>query len=242
MGRKWNNIKDKKAAQDRLRSQSYTKVLHEITMAVKNGGVSPDSNFRLKLALNKAKVCNVPRDNIERAIKKGSGADANNMQEINYEGYGLDGVAIFVETTTDNVTRTIANVRNAFSKNGGAIGTQGCLQFVFDRKAVFEFAQNKIDVDELTLTLIDVGAEDVVLEDGYITVTGAMENFGAISKKLEELKITPEEAGLERVPLTTKKVSKETFEKIMKLIDMLESDDDVQKVYHNIEFDEAFAQ
>lgn len=240
MGRKWNNIKDKKADQDRKRSASYTKILAEITVAAKSGG-DPHSNFRLRLALTKARENNVPRDNIEKAIKKGVGGDAANWGEVNYEGYGIDGVAVFVEALTDNVTRTIANVRNCFSKGGGSLGKEGCLQFVFERKAVFEIPKGSLNVDDLTLELIDVGAEDVTEEDGYITVKGEMENYGSITKKLEEMKIKPEESGLERLPLNTKKVSKETFEKIMKMIDMLENDDDVQKVYHNIEYDEAFA-
>lgn len=239
MGRKWNNIKDKKADQDRKRSASYTKILAEITVAAKSGG-DPHSNFRLRLALAKARENNVPRDNIDKAIKKGMGADAANWEEVNYEGYGVDGVAVFVEALTDNVTRTIANVRNFFGKGGGSLGKENCLQFVFERKAVFEIPKGNLNVDDLTLELIDVGAEDVTEEDGYITVKAEMENFGSVSKKLEELKIKPEESGLERLPLVTKKVSKETFEKIMKMVDMLESDDDVQKVYHNIEYDDAF--
>lgn len=239
MGRKWNNIKDKKAEQDRKRSQSYTKVLAEITMAVKQGGAEPTSNFRLKLALQKGRDCNVPKDNIDKAIKKGLGNDGTNIEEVNYEGYGMDGVAVFVEALTDNVTRTVANVRNAFSKYGGSLGKEGCLQFVFERKAVFEIPKGNINVDDLTMSLIDVGAEDVVEEDGYITVKGNVEDFGAISKKLEELKIVPEESNLERVPLNFKKVNKDSYAKIAKMIEMLEDDDDVQKVYHNIEFDES---
>ena len=239
MGRKWNNIKDKKAAQDKKRSQSYTKVLAEITVAAK-GGADPHSNFRLRLALQKAKENNVPKDNVDKAIRKGAGLDGAAPDEVNYEGYAIDGVAIFVEALTDNVTRTIANIRNAFTKNGGSLGKEGCLQFVFERKAIFEIPKGNIDIDDLTMSLIDVGAEDVSEEDGYITVKGAREDFGSINKKLEELKIKPEEAGLERLPLNFKKVSKENFEKIMKMVDMLEGDDDVQKVYHNIEYDEAF--
>lgn len=238
MGRKWNNIKDKKAAQDKKRSQSYTKVLAEITAAAK-AGADPHSNFRLRLALTKAKENNVPKDNVDKAIRKGAGLDGASPDEVNYEGYGVDGVAIFVEALTDNVTRTIANIRNCFSKNGGSLGKEGCLQFVFERKAVFEIPKGNIDVDSLTMDLIDAGAEDVAEEDGYITVKGEMENFGSINKKLEELKISPEEAGLERLPLNFKKINKESFDKIMRLVDMLENDDDVQKVYHNIEYDES---
>ncbi len=245
MGRKWNNIKMKKAAQDKARSASYTKILREITMAVRrSGSTDPDSNFGLKIALVKAKENNVPRDNIERAIKKGSGEGGENYEEIAYEGYGLDGVAIFVDAATDNPTRTIGNVRSYFNRWGGSIGTQGCLQFVFERKAVFTILDEdkKIDVDALTMDLIDAGAEDVERdEDGVITVKGAVESFGDLHKKLEQLKIKVEESGLERLPLNTKAVSsKESYEKILKLIDALEEDDDVQKVYHNMEFNEAY--
>jgi YebC/PmpR family DNA-binding regulatory protein len=244
MGRKWNNIKMKKAAQDKLRSQNYTKVLREVTMAVKrSGSADPDSNFSLKLALQKAREYNVPKDNVDKAIKKGMGDGTENYSEVNYEGYGLDGVAIFVEAATDNPTRTIANIRNYFNKNGGSIGKEGCLQFVFERKAVFTFENKNYDIDELTLELIDVGAEDVELEDGYITVKGEVESFGDLYKKLESMKIKLNSSELERLPLNTKEVLvKENYDKVLKLVDALESDDDVQKVYHNMDYNEAFDQ
>jgi YebC/PmpR family DNA-binding regulatory protein len=246
MGRKWNNIKMKKAAQDKARSANYTKILREITMAVRRtGSVDPDSNFGLKIALVKAKENNVPRDNIERAIKKGSGEGGENYEEISYEGYGLDGVAIYVDAATDNPTRTIGNIRSYFNRWGGAIGTQGCLQFVFERKAVFTVLDeaNKLDLDGLTMDLIDAGAEDVEREDGIVTIKGAVESYGDIHKKLEELKVKVEESGLERLPLNTKEVSnQENYGKILRLIDALDEDDDVQKVYHNMDFNEAFDQ
>lgn len=244
MGRKWNNIKMKKAAQDKARSANYTKILREITMAVRSAGPEPESNFGLKIALVKAKENNVPRDNIERAIKKGSGEGGENYEEISYEGYGLDGVAIFVDAATDNPTRTIGNIRSYFNRWGGSIGTQGCLQFVFERKAVFTINDEakKLDVDTLTMELIDAGAEDVERdEDNFITIKGEVSSYGDLHKKLEEMKIKVEDSDLERLPLNTKDVTnKESYEKILKLIDALEEDDDVQKVYHNMEFNEAF--
>ncbi len=242
MGRKWNNIKEKKGDQDKQRSLIYTKTLREVTKAVKNGGEEVDSNFLLRIALEKCRKYNVPKDNVDRAIKKGLGNEDEGYEDIAYEGYGPNGVAIFVEASTNNVTRTVANVRNAFNKCGGSLGTTGCLQFVFERKAVFEIPQGKIVEDDFTLDMIDAGAEDVVLEDGYFTVTGPMESFGAIQSKLDELKITAEEAGLERVPLTYKEIDKETWKIISKLVDMLENDDDVNKVYHNVQYDESFAE
>lgn len=241
MGRKWNNIKEKKGDQDKAKALIYTKCLREVTKAVKQGGEDPNSNFMLRISLDKCKKYNVPKDNVDRAIKKGLGTEDEGYEDISYEGYGPNGVAIFVEASTNNVTRTVANVRNFFNKCGGSLGTTGCLQFVFSHKAVFEIKQNNINEDEFTLEMIDAGAEDVVLEDGYFTVTAAMETFGAIQHKLDELKITAEEAGLERVPQMYKEVDVETFKTVMKLVDLLEGDDDVNKVYHNIQYDEKFA-
>lgn len=240
MGRKWANIVKKKGAADKLRGQIYTKTLFEVTKAAKSGGDDPSTNFLLKIALEKCKKNNVPRDNIDRAIKKGLGGESDGYEEINYEGYGPGGVAIFVECSTNNGTRTVSNVRSYFRKTGGTLGVTGSLQFVFNRKAVFEFPVNDLNEDDITLEMIDAGAEDIEIEDGFFSVTGPMEVFGSVSKKLEELGIVPEEASLEQIPTTFKEVDDETYLGNMKLIDMLESDDDVVKVFHNIEFNERF--
>ncbi len=246
MGRKWNNIKMKKAATDKLRSQSYTKILREILMAVKNAGhAEVESNFALKIALIKAREFNVPKDNVDKAIKKGLGQDGAIIEEINYEAYGNDGVALFIETATDNPTRTVANIRSYLNKYGGSLGTSGCLQFVFERKASFtikEAGLNKMSTDDLMMELIDYNIDDVESEDGFVTVQGPVESYGEIYKKLEELKIKVEDSGLERLPLNTKEITKESYLKLQKLIDVLESDDDVQKVHHNLEWNEAFAE
>lgn len=243
MGRKWSNIKLKKAALDQARCQNYTKVLREVTMAVKRSGAEVESNFALKLALLKAKQNNVPKDNVEKAIKKGLNEGGENYEEITYEGYGVEGVAVFVEAATDNPTRTVANVRSFFNKVGGALGKEGCLQFVFERKAIFTLEKNDLDADELTLELIDFGAEDIEEEDGFLTIKAPVEAYGALHQKLEEMNLTVAESGLERLPLNMKEVSsKEAFDKTMKLIDLLEGDDDVQKVYHNLEYNEEFAE
>lgn len=241
MGRKWNNIKEKKGEADKLRGAIYTKTLREVTKAVKAGGEDPHSNFLLRISLDKCRKYNVPKDNIDRAIKKGLGNEDEGYNDITYEGYGPNGVAIFVEASTNNVTRTVANVRNFFNKCGGSLGTTGSLQFVFERKAVFEIQQNNLIEDDFTLEMIDVGAEDVVLEDGYFTVTAPMEAFGTIQHKLDDLKISADEAGLERVPLNFKEIDKEAFKIITKLVDLLEGDDDVSKVYHNVQYDDSFA-
>jgi YebC/PmpR family DNA-binding regulatory protein len=246
VGRKWNNIKMKKAATDKARSQSYTKVLREIYMAVKNSGNDdPDSNFALKIALVKGREFNVPRDNIDKAIKKAMGQDGAQIEEINYEGYGLDGVALFIETATDNPTRTVSNIRSYFNKHGGSIGTPGCLQFVFERKATFTIKEENLkglSTDDLMMELIDFNIDDVELEEGFVTVKGPVESYGDIYKKLEEMKIKVEDSGLERLPLNTKEITKESYDKLQKLIDVLEGDDDVSKVYHNLEWNDAFAE
>ncbi|MBF0315922.1 MAG: YebC/PmpR family DNA-binding transcriptional regulator [Oligoflexia bacterium] len=239
MGRKWANIKDKKASLDKQRGQVYTKLLKEITAVVKKSGGDPDANFLLRVALQKCRTCNVPKDNIERAIKKGLSNEGDHYEDVTYEGYGPAGVAIFIEASTNNVTRTVGNIRPFFRKYGGDIGKDGCLQFIFERKAVFELKQNGLNEDDFTLAMIDAGAEDVEFDAGDITVTASMENFGSLQKKFEELKITTDEASLERVPLSFKKINQEEFTQVMKLISVIEDDDDVLKVYHNIEYDPA---
>lgn len=239
---KWKNIQHRKGAQDAKRGKIFTKLIKEITVAVKVGGDDPDANPRLRAAIQNAKGANMPKDNIARAIKKASGADGNDLIETTFEGYGPEGVAIFVECATDNNTRTVANVRSAFNKMGGSLGKDGCLQFIFSRQAVFTIdAAGVPDVDELELELIDAGAEEIENEDGFITVYGAMEDFGNISQKLEELSLEAKESGLQRIPSMNKEVTPKGFETLMKLIDRLEDDDDVQKVYHNIEFTDELA-
>jgi YebC/PmpR family DNA-binding regulatory protein len=236
---KWSTIKRKKGALDAKRGKMFTKVIKEITVAAKEGGGDPDGNPRLRLAIQNAKGMNCPKDNIERAIKKGAGADGASYIETDYEGYAPHGIAIFVECTTDNLQRTVQNVRAIFSKHGGSLGTKGSLEFIFSRKSVFTIARKEgLDEEQFTLDLIDAGAEDVEFEDGYITVTGAMEDFGKLQNMLDRLKIEVENAELQRIPGTLVKLNNEALEKVMKLIDALEDDDDVQKVYHNIEFNE----
>ena len=235
MGRKSAKIAARKGAQDKLRSQVYTKALFEVTRAVKKGGEDPETNFLLRVALGKCKKSNVPKDNIERAIKKGLGSDGDGFNDVNYEGYGPGGVALFVETSTNNVSRTIANMRYCFSRNGGNLGTPGSLQFIFDHKAIFEVLKDNLDEDEFMLELIDAGAEDIEVEDEHFVITAEKEDFGAIQSKLEELGITPEEASLERIPTTYKTLDEETLEQLFKLIDVIEEDDDVIRVFHNLE-------
>lgn len=236
MGRKSAKIAAKKGAADKAKSQIYTKALHDVATAVKSGGGDPESNFLLKIALDRCKKFNVPKDNIDRAIKRGLGGDGEGYSDVNYEGYGPNGVAVFVETSTNNVTRTVANIRSYFNKCGGSLGKDGCLQFIFERKAVFVVPMEGLDEEEFSLEMIDIGADDIQSEEQNFIVMGPMESFGAIQNKLFELKLKPEEANLQRIPLTLKTdIDDETLTQVEKLIDLLESDEDVVSVYHNLE-------
>ncbi len=232
---KWSTIKRKKGAIDAKRSKIFSKINKEITVAVKEGGPDPDSNPRLRLAISNAKGVSMPKDNIQRAISKGSDKDAASFIECTFEGYANGGVAIFLEATTDNQQRTISNVRMYFNKFNGSLGTNGSLSFIFDRKGIFTIPQGTLNADDFEMEMIEAGAEDMQLEDDFFTVTTAMENFGAMMKKLEELKIEPESAQLQRIPKDSTSLDLESAKKVMRLIEMFEEDDDIQAVYHNLE-------
>lgn len=236
---KWANIKRRKGAQDAKRGKMFTKLIKELTVAAKNGGADPEANPRLRLAIQNAKGANMHKDNIERAINKGAGADSADYIDTTYEGYGSNGVAVFVEATTDNLNRTVSAVRAAFSKYGGSLGTNGSLEFIFDRKGVFSFPQPEgIDFDELTLDLIDSGADEVENDEGYFHITCSIEDFGNLQRKLESMEIEAENAEVQRIPNTTVSLDDDQLAKVYKLIEVLEDDDDVQKVYHNIDITE----
>ena len=237
---KWSTIKHKKGALDKKRGKIFTKLIKEITVAAKVGGTDVEMNPRLRLAVQNAKGKNMPKDTIDRAIKKVAGGDSADYLEITYEGYGSHGVAVFLECTTDNLNRTVSDVRSIFTKNGGNLGTNGSLEFIFDRKGVFNLPMPEgADLDDLTLDLIDAGAEDVELEDGLLTITSAMEDFGNMQAKLDELNFEVENAELERIPNTLVELDDNNFSSVMKMIDALEDDDDVQKVYHNMDATDA---
>ncbi len=236
---KWSTIKRKKGALDAKRSKIFTKILKEISIAVKEGGGDPESNPRLRLAIANAKGANMPKDNIQRAITKAGDKNSSNFSEVTYEGYAPYGIAMFLECTTDNIQRTVANIRSYFNKHQGELGKNGSLSFLFERKGIFSIPQADIDRDEFELALIEAGAEEIELEDEYYSVTTAMEDFGAMMKKLEELNIAPESARLERIPNDTKALGLEEAKKVLKLIDLFEDDDDVQKVYHNLELTDS---
>ncbi len=234
---KWSTIKRKKGALDAKRSKIFSKLIKEITVAVKEGGgADPDGNPRLRMAISNAKGVSMPKDNIERAINKGKDKDAASFSELTYEGYLPNGIAVYVECTTDNTQRTVANVRAVFTRAGGSLSTNGSLSFIFDRKGIFLVPKGDLDQDEFEMELIDAGAEELELdEDGFFHITTSMEDFGSMAKKLEELNVEPESAELQRLPNDTKTLDLESAQKIMKAIDTFEDDDDVQKVFHNLE-------
>lgn len=242
---KWNNIKRKKGAQDAKRGKIFTKIIKEISIAIKEGGSpDPDANPRLRLAVANARGVNMPKDNINRAIKKASDKDSENYQEVSYEGYGPGGVALFVEATTDNINRTVSNVRAIFSKNGGNLGTNGSLEFLFDRKGVFAIPVEILvgrDMDEFEMELIDGGAEEVEREDDFVTIYTSYEDFGEMQKKLEELGIEAESQELQRIPKLTKTLDLEDAKKVLNIIEKFEDDDDVNNVFHDMEMTDEIA-
>ena len=232
---KWSTIKRKKGANDAKKGKIFTKIIKEIMIAAREGGGDIDTNARLRLAVQNAKGANMPKDNIERAIKKASGADADSYVETSFEGYGPGGIAVFTECLTDNNNRTVASVRSTFNKLGGKLGTNGSLSSLFERKGVFTISKEGISMEDIELDLIDAGAQDFEDDDETFTITCAMEDFGSVNRKLIELEIEPEEAGLKRIPNTTKTLDLESVKKVLRFIEVLEDDDDVQNVYHNLE-------
>ena len=237
---KWSTIKRKKGAADAKRGKLFTKLIKEISIAAREGGGDPEGNPQLRMAITNAKGNNMPKDNIERAIKKATGTDADQYHETTYEGYATHGVAVFVECLTDNTNRTVSSVRSAFAKHGGSLGTNGSLEFIFNRKGTFNIKMSEtLDEDEFTLEMIDCSAEDVIAEDGYLTVTCDISDFGGIQKKLEELGVEAENAEIQRIPNTLVTLDDDDFGKVMKMIDVLEDNDDVQKVFHNLDITEA---
>ncbi|MFA5577513.1 MAG: YebC/PmpR family DNA-binding transcriptional regulator [Tissierellaceae bacterium] len=238
---KWNNIKNKKGKEDAKRAKVFTKLGRYIMVAAKEGGADPDYNPALKAAIEKAKAENMPNDNIERAIKKGSGElGADNFEEIIYEGYGPNGIAVFVECLTDNRNRTAPDVRHAFDRGGGNLGQSGCVKFMFDRKGLVAIERtDSIDEDELTMLAIDLGAEDFISEEEGFEIITAPEDFNDLRDGLSEAGYSFAMAELSYIPQNTIRLTNpEDIKNMEKLIDLLEDNDDVQEVYHNWEMDE----
>ncbi len=233
---KWANIKHRKGANDAKRGKVFTRLIKEITVATKSGGADINSNSRLRLAIQNAKGSNMPKDTIERAIKKASGEGSADYISVSYEGYAPGGVAIFVECMTDNLNRTVSLVRSTFTKYGGNLGKNGSIAYLFDRTGTFSLNIDNIeDEDVLTLELIDCGVDEIEKDDGYLYITCSIDNFGNVQRKLDELKIEPESAEIQYVPNTVVTLNEDDVKKVIKFLDAMEDNDDVQKVYHNIE-------
>lgn len=241
---KWANIKHKKGKMDAIRGKITTKISREITVAVRIGGSDPTGNMRLKLALQKAKENNIPKDNIQRAIQKGAGAlDGVNYEELTYEGYGPGGVALMVEAMTDNRNRTAAEMRHLFSKYGGNLGETGCVSWMFKKKGIFVVdKETGVDEEELMMLVLDAGAEDLKSEDGQFEITTAPEEFGKVQEALESNNIKTLVAQIAMVPDTTMAIAGDDATRLAKLVELLEEHDDVQDVYGNFDLPDEIEQ
>lgn len=234
MGRAFEYRKARKFARWDKMSRIFPRIGKEITMAVKAGGPDPETNPRLRVAMQNAKGANMPKDRVEAAIKRATNKDEKDYEEVVYEGYGPHGVAIVVETATDNPTRTVANVRHLFNKYGGSLGTSGSLSFMFDRKGIFRLQAEGVNLEDLELELIDAGAEDIQEDEGEIIVTAAFADFGAMQKALEKLGVNVISSQLQRIPASYAEINEQQEEEVMKLVDFLEEDEDVQNVFYNL--------
>ena len=234
---KWANIKHRKAAQDKKRGKLYTKIIREITVAARLGGGDVNDNPRLRASVDKALAANMPKDTIERAIARGAGGgEGSDVEELVYEGYGPGGIAILVEAMTDNRNRTVAEVRHAFSKHGGNLGTDGSVAYLFSKQGVINFAPGA-DEEAVMEAALEAGAEDIDSEeDGAITVTTAWENLSDVVDALGEAQLTPDHSEVTMIASTTTECDVELAQKIIRLIDVLEELDDVQEVYSNGDF------
>ena len=234
MGRAFEFRKARKFKRWDKMSKAFTKIGREIAIAVRLGGPDPEGNSRLRMAITNAKGVNMPKDRIESAVKRASSKDQEAFQEIVYEGYGPSGVPIVVECATDNPTRTVANVRSAFVRSGGQLAVSGSLDFLFERKGVFIFPAEGLDLDQLELELIDFGAEEITVEEGIVTLLTSFQDFIGMQKAVEERKIPVTSAEVQRLPTVFKELSEADEEPVLELIEKLEEDDDVQAVYHNL--------
>ncbi len=239
---KWKNIQHRKGRQDAKRSKDFTRAAKEIIIAAK-GGDNPDYNTRLRTAIAFAKSVSLPKDKIDSAIRKGTGEEAGgDLAEITYEGYGPSGTAILVEVATDNRNRTVAEVRHIFSKHGGAMGESGCVAWMFDKKGVFTFDKEKYTEDQLMEIGLEAGAEDIIDDEDSLTVHSQPADFDTLREAFEKAGVTPLEASISMVPQTSITVDAETGEKLMRMIDAFEDNDDVQNVHANFDIpDEVLA-
>jgi YebC/PmpR family DNA-binding regulatory protein len=235
MGRAFEYRKAKKMKRWGNMAKTFTKIGKDITISVKANGPDPSMNPRLRLLMQNAKSANMPKENVERAIKKAASPDTADYREVVYDGYGPHGIAVVVETTTDNPTRTVANVRSYFTHNGGSLGTTGSLSFLFEHKCVFKIrAKEDIDLEELELELIDHGVSEVFSEEGTIVIYGEFESFGALQRYFEENELEIISAEFDRIPSQTKVLTEEQTADVEKMLGKFEEDEDVSNVYHNM--------
>ena len=240
MGRAFEFRKARKMKRWSKMAKTFTRIGKDIVIAVKDGGVNPETNSRLRQIIQNAKMANMPKENVERAIKKASGEDADNYTEMSLEGYSPHGIAVFVDCATDNNNRTVADVRSYFSKCDGQLGTNGSLKFIFDRKGVFTISQDQItmNLEELEMKLIDAGLEELQKDDDTITIYCDFSEFSNMQRCLENLNIEIQNSELQRIPNNTKTITAEDAKLVLKLLDLLEENDDVQQVFHNMELTE----
>lgn len=235
MGRAFEFRKARKMKRWSAMSKAFTRIGKDIVMAVKEGGPEPDANSRLRAVIQNAKSVNMPKDNIERAIKRASDKNLGDYKEVLFEGYAPHGIAVLIETATDNNNRTVANIRSYFNKCDGNLGTSGSVEFMFDHTCNFRIAAEGLDPEEVELEFIDYGAEEVFEDEDGILIYGPFGSFGAIQHALEEKDIEILSSGFERIPQVTKPLSEADAENVEKLLEKLEEDDDVQNVYHSME-------
>ena len=235
MGRAFEFRKARKIKRWSAMAKTFTRIGKDIVIAVKDGGPDPDNNARLRAVIQNAKAANMPKDNVERAIKKASDKNTENYKEVLFEGYAPYGIAVLVETATDNNNRTVANVRSYFNKANGNLGTSGSVEFMFDRTCSFIINPENIEPDELELEFIDFGVEEVFADEDGVLLYGPFEQFGAIQKELEHHSFEILSSGFDRIPQTLTKLNAEKVEEVVKLLEKIEEDDDVMNVYHNLD-------
>ena len=238
---KWANIKHKKAREDAKRAKAFTKHIREITVAAREGGGDPDTNPRLSLAIENAKAINLPKDNIERAIKKGTGElddGSGNYEEVTYEGYGPGGIAYFIEATSNNLNRTVGEIRHIFTKHGGNLGTDGSVGYLFEQKGSIKVQSEDLEEEEFMLAAIDAGAEDVVNEEDFFEVFTTRENLISVRKNLEDMGYEIESAELVRIPSTEVAAEPDTARTNLKMMDKFDENDDVSNIFTNMKLDE----
>lgn len=234
MGRIFEKRKHKMFARFDKMAKAFTRIGKDIAIAVKQGGPNPDNNPKLRMAIQNAKGVNMPKDRVDSAIKRASSKEEKDFQEVIYEGYAPHGVPVIVECATDNPTRTVANIRLHFSKNDGAMGNSGSVTFMFERRGVFKFEPSALNLDELELDLIDGGAEDIQRDEEEILIYTKFNDFGNMLKFLESKNLNAKSSSLQYIPTTTKELSEAQQDDVLKCIEALEEDDDVQNVYHNL--------